>query len=493
MKKVAFIWFALVASLSFGQNKTVILDEKFDNNSNNWEIARTADFSCSIKNGKYVLKNFTGNYSYFVLPLDYDITKEFTVEFQLNYSSREGLVYAISNFKSTKDVMYGMGIDGGFSKAIYFGGKPMSGSKIYGYRANMDKFNSSKRTVNFKIESKIVSGPSNSMAMTFYLDGVEAGEQPGIKIDTTYRKLCIVLSGKSEVEIDYIKVSGSEVDNTPEAVEVPNFMALSTSPVGSQPVAPSEIQTIKAGDPIYAKIFMNEDFSESAGGGYKLKIREMIYVDGENVSKYEWNMASSDVSKQGKVFDVPMAPSISNLKYAEEAYILTRQLVLLEPGIHNVKLVIAYQKIGLSLANTLGEVEFKFDNTSAAGRSKFVKMVAAYRAKKLKNVKLPTALMSNSAAEASIKQAIIDAGWVQTPIKVIILERAWRPVKDKFYGNILQREINVAVVTKDKNGFCTIFYPSIYQEYLEGGKYSSTSTLGGIWKLEKDIDCGNVN
>lgn len=495
MKKINLFLLLLSLPLSgqlIAQNSSQFYVEDFNNNNNKWEIenASSQHFSSKIENGKYILSNTsTEKDSYFINEAAYKLKQDFTFETQFRIVSMGGSVLFISNFSDWESPFYGMGIKDGKASPVYFTGRGYANGNVYGESIENSDFNKKGTTINLKIVCKFFDdGMYKKQEMTFFVNGQEIGTDNNAHIHESFSKFYFYLTGKTEIEVDYIKITG-----TPIVEEPKNLMVVSTSPLGATaPNAPSNEVTIKAGELIYSKIFMTEPFIKTVSSGYSIKFAERILIEGDEVSVYEWTMSSSDVGKQGSVFEVPMAPSLSDLKYAQEAFILTKKLPELKPGIHNITIRVDYQKVGMSMGYTLGEVSFKFDNTNQAGKAKFLKMVQNYRAQALKSVKLPTPLMTNSATEASIKQAIIDAGWVQTPIKVIIMEREWKTVTDKYYGNILSRQIKVAVVTKDENGFCTIFYPSIYQKFLGGGKYSSVSELGGIWKIEQDIDCNNV-
>jgi len=372
----------------------------------------------------------------------------------------EGSVLFVSNFSDWESPYYGLGIKDGKASPVYFTGRVYADANAYGKSIEYSDFTKKGTTINLKIVCKLIDdGMYKHQEMTFFVNDQEIGTDNNARVHESFSKFYFYLTGKTEIEVDYIKITGTPIVQEPE-----NLMIVSTTPLSATaPNAPSNEITIKAGEPIYSKVYMTESFITTIGSGYSVKFFEEVFIEDKEVAVYEWTMSSSNVGKQGDIYDVPFAPSLSNLKYPLEAFTLSGKLAELKPGVHNIKIQINYQKVGSTMGNTLGEVNFKFDNTSEAGKAKFLEMVQNYRAQALKNVKVPTPLMTNSATEASIKQAIIDAGWVQTPIKVIIMERELKTVTDKYYGNILSRQINVAVVTKDENGFCTIFYPSIYQ------------------------------
>ena len=271
------------------------------------------------------------------------------------------------------------------------------------------------------------------------------------------------------------------------------YMVLSLTNKINMVSSNNDKKTIYAGESIYAMVYMEKTFEEIVGSGYSIDMTESVSINDEIISKYQYTINYTEVSEQGSTYELEMAPQLSDVKYPKEAHTLCKDMAILSPGVHEIKVAVSYYDKREGKSRVLGEVIFDFDNSNEAGRKKFNEMVNAYKSYALSNVELPSAKMTNPAIESSIKTCIIEAGWSQTPVKVIIMESEWHTVRDQYLGTILQRQINVAVVTKDENGKCMVFYPSIYQEYLGNGEYSSTSTLGGMHKIEHEIDCSNTN
>ncbi len=477
----------------YAQDLNVIVLEDFNNNNLEWDLTKESNVNTSIGNGALRLVNSSNDPITIFNELGYDIDESFTFEtkFTINSIGDDGVVF-LSNFVDWDSRFFGYEVSGGKAKPICYTGSGFANGGAYdSYKAiSDDSFNKKGTSITLKLVCKLVDdGPYNHQEMTYYLNGQEIVTDNRSNMHESFKKFGFVVYPGTNIDVDYIHVYG-----TPDEVIVPNITEISSSPLGITPSGSTTIKTFVAGDNIYAKIYLPESFLDlMQGTSYKVTMSEMIYANDEKLSEFEWTMNAEAIRSQGSNYQVQISPNTSSIESPREAYSLTKKLIGLKPGIHDIKLVVVYQKVGLSMSNALGEVSFKFDNTSASGREKFRKIVAEYRSILLKSVKMPKAKMSNSTIESNVKKAIINAGWVQTPIKVVILESDWRTVTDKFYGTILQRQINVAVAVKDANGFCTIFYPSVYQEYQGNGKYSSTITLGGIHKIEQDIDCGNIN
>ncbi len=490
MNKLILFMSLFSTGLLYSQELGEVLNENFNDNSHNWDIDNESGYSSTIQNGQYIINNSSNESLIWTNSIEYNLEESFSIECQIKYTNTKGAFMFLTNFNDWESPYLGFVVTEGLAKPIYFNGNTYANGGVYAEKIEDASFKKKDNLINFKVECVLVDdGPYNHQEMTFYINDVKIGVDENVNAHSSLNKIGFLLDPNAEVEIDYIKISG-----TPIIQELPNIMEISSSKLGSSASGITNVVTIQAGQPIYAKIFLKESFYDYMGGaGYNIKVDEIVYINNERASLFDWTMNSTAIKNQGNNYSVDMAPEVNDIPSARESYTLTKNLVDLEPGIHDIKIVVAYQKVGLSTSNTLGEVNFKFDNTSVSGRNKFKEMVSAYRSQALKDVTLPEAKMKNTTVEASVKQAIIDAGWIQTPIKVIIMESDWHTVTDKFYGNILQRQINVAVVVKNDDNFCTIFYPSVYQEYQGNGKYSSVTTLGGMHKIEQDIDCSNVN
>ncbi len=283
------------------------------------------------------------------------------------------------------------------------------------------------------------------------------------------------------MEVDYVKVYGTALAG-PAKID----MYVATTPLSKTTPPQTQDVTIKAGEPIYAMIYMSQTFHEIVDANQSQDITEYLKIDGGIVCRYEYRMDFKGVQTQGNTYDIEMAPAIDKINYPRQASTLCGPLFDLDPGIHDITLGMKYG------STVLGEVTFKFDNRDAAGRAKFEEMYNKYSNKILTNVTLPTAKKVDAKLEASVKQAIIDEGWSQTVVKVVIMDSDWSIVTNEYTGAILYRWINTCVAVKSVDGTCMLFYPIICQDYAGGGAYSTKSTLCGMHLIEKKIACENI-
>lgn len=92
---------------------------------------------------------------------------------------------------------------------------------------------------------------------------------------------------------------------------------------------------------------------------------------------------------------------------------------------------------------------------------------------------LPKAQMSNANLEQEMIQAVKSQGWTnEYPVKVVIIEPAWRIIRDVF-GKIIHREINTNVILKkNADGSCRINDISFIQLYTGNNQYGGTKFYG---------------
>jgi hypothetical protein len=93
--------------------------------------------------------------------------------------------------------------------------------------------------------------------------------------------------------------------------------------------------------------------------------------------------------------------------------------------------------------------------------------------------KLPEAKMTNAALEQEMITAIKGQEWTnEPPFKVVIIESAWRLIRDAF-NNITDREINThSVLKKTQDGACRANDISFRQPYLGSEKFGKTQFYG---------------
>jgi hypothetical protein len=134
------------------------------------------------------------------------------------------------------------------------------------------------------------------------------------------------------------------------------------------------------------------------------------------------------------------------------------------PFAEKAQLEAGYQKV-TEMVNRIGSLE----KVLAKGK--------ANAAELLKNTKMPPALVQNGEMEKLFRQTFEDAGWGETIIKINLLDRDWKAIRNEITGVVEARTQRAAIASKDKTGAYTLYnYFTIQQDYL-GGTFSNQARI----------------
>ena len=90
---------------------------------------------------------------------------------------------------------------------------------------------------------------------------------------------------------------------------------------------------------------------------------------------------------------------------------------------------------------------------------------------------MPPALVQNAELEKLFRQTFEDAGWDETIIKVHLLDRDWKAIRNEVSGVLEARTQRAAIASKDKTGVYTLYnYFTIQQDYL-GNSFSTQAKI----------------
>lgn len=91
MKKIILAFLILNSSLIFSQAENIVINESFNNNSNNWVISSTSDWSSFIKDGSYNLSNNISNKTSYFKPenLFLNNKKDYEIETNIKFNVLE--------------------------------------------------------------------------------------------------------------------------------------------------------------------------------------------------------------------------------------------------------------------------------------------------------------------------------------------------------------------------------------------------------------------
>lgn len=99
------------------------------------------------------------------------------------------------------------------------------------------------------------------------------------------------------------------------------------------------------------------------------------------------------------------------------------------------------------------------------------------RQQRIANTKMPPAIVQNAELEKLFRQSFEDAGWNETILKIHLLDRDWKAIRNDITGVLEARTIRAAIASKDKTGAYTLYnYFTIQQDYL-GNSFSSQAKI----------------
>lgn len=128
------------------------------------------------------------------------------------------------------------------------------------------------------------------------------------------------------------------------------------------------------------------------------------------------------------------------------------------------RLEAGYQKVN-DMVNRIGSIEKVLAKSKANG------------AELLKNTKMPPALVQNVEVEKLFRQAFEDAGWNESIVKINLLDRDWKAIRNEVTGVLEARTQRAAIASKDKTGVYTLYnYFTIQQDYL-GTSFSTKAVI----------------
>jgi hypothetical protein len=134
------------------------------------------------------------------------------------------------------------------------------------------------------------------------------------------------------------------------------------------------------------------------------------------------------------------------------------------PFAERAQLEAGYQKV-TDMVNRIGSLE----TVIAKGKAKGAEL--------LKNTKMPPALLQNVETERLFRQAFEDAGWKETIVKINLLDRDWKAIRNEYTGVVEARTQRAAIAIKTKDGeFLLYNYLTIQQDYL-GNAFSNQARI----------------
>lgn len=232
-----------------------------------------------------------------------------------------------------------------------------------------------------------------------------------------------------------------------------------------------------AGDYIYGMMYFKGTFQEVTSD-YNMAVT-VIWVNGQR--KVDFNFKLDGEKRQWTYLNNEIVPEpiVSKTRGAK---VYTKALSELSPRVHKIKVTL--EKSGGT--EPIAEGEFELDCTQ--GLEKIAEIAKELELKSQSQVTMPSPAQSNPELEKAMLEAIKNAGWKETPLKAVIIDKDWN-IHRNILGVILFRSIRAEVAVKTPEGICRLFSLSFNQNY-DGKSYGKTELygVGG----SQDMPCENV-
>lgn len=209
MRKISLL-LLLAFSYSLNGQETIVLDEKFDDNSNNWHLQDDETYTSAIKNGVFYIKNKTEKAKWFLYKTDIVGSEvDFTVETSITQLSGVdnygfGLIWA------------GYSDDSNYEKYFITGNGQVLLDHFY--RAKDHRLLGWQKTEAIKpvTQANILRVERRANIVRFFLNGVEIFTSG--QFDYFGSKFGIYIQNEMEIQVDYIKVTTQpkQIDVVPD-------------------------------------------------------------------------------------------------------------------------------------------------------------------------------------------------------------------------------------------------------------------------------------
>lgn len=484
-----FAWLLLGAltctwtSSAFAQDPPKLVEWTFEKDSGPFPLANDANMTLELKDGLYRVTSRVDSVLTLQLSPEYDRAQPYAFETQMRVAKgTNGRL--VAHYTSDDDTSIGMFLtDSAARPSMHLGKSRHANANAYAKNASVKH-----DFVTLRVDCQLVKGsgpqPRDRLQVTYRVDGKVIGVDDDV-FPFQESAFGLQIWGKGTMEVRSFAFYGVE-----KAAEKGHVMQVGASFAGAEK-SPKSAFTI--GDPIYAVVNFAQPMSELFSGGAMVKIRETVRVGDQEIGAYEYDMDDADRKQQGSRYEVAFAPvDQAKPQFPGQASALMKALLDVPAGKQKVKLSVTGQPRGSSGVVGLGSIVIDFDATNAAGRKKLSAKMNAAKETFLAKVKFPKSEKNDKALEKGVKDAIRAAKWKQKVLKVAILQSDWGTLNHETFGTVLQRMINVAVGVKMQDGSCMIFYPTVFQKHLGGGKFSKETTLGGNHNIEKPIACQNL-
>jgi hypothetical protein len=245
-------------------------------------------------------------------------------------------------------------------------------------------------------------------------------------------------------------------------------------------------EAYKAGDFVYAMVYLKGSLKDLTKARNKIKIQIGIHVDGNEKASHGFVMDWETVKKNKSYLFMEIIPDPATNEHSGPIKYV-KALSQISPRKHEIKVVL--KAITGSYLQSLAEGQFSLDCSS--GQDKLKEYAAQYSNKSLANYTMPKPKMKDKALVESMISALKNEGWEKGKKvqRVVITRDAWEIFRHAITGVILYRKIPAAAAFKTDDGECKYWNLSFKQGY-DGKSYGKT-VVGGVGSIVK-LSCDNI-
>ncbi|MBL7998815.1 MAG: hypothetical protein JNL32_09280 [Candidatus Kapabacteria bacterium] len=299
------------------------------------------------------------------------------------------------------------------------------------------------------------------------------------------------------------KVSGGATKQLSGVVKNPfhlqnvNKILYSNKAVNPETATAADFKTsFTAGEPLYATLFLDNTLSKIHVDWEKFIRIQMYKGKGNDIIVIDRKILLTPEMYKNAYVQFPIIPDKVWLQnnygaYADKGlntYIMIFDaLGKLTPIRHDLRMDIRLNPVE---GTHYSAKEAMFSIDLGEGSEVLQDVAASLSSVNLSKVNLPKAGMSNASMEAAMLKIMKDKSTVQDYKKAIITSSGWTVEKNEL-GIILNKYVSATLASKNEDGKCYIQSFTFKYDYVGGGNYSSTLTLGSVGN-KVEIECEKI-
>lgn len=299
------------------------------------------------------------------------------------------------------------------------------------------------------------------------------------------------------------KVSGgaakqmSGASSNPFHLQNVNKILYSTKAVNPETATAADFKTsFTAGEPLYATLFLDNKLSKIHVDWEKFIRIQMYKGKANDIIVIDRKILLTPEMYQKSYIQFPIIPDKEWLQnnydtYAEKGlntYIMIFEaLGKLTPIRHDLRMDIRLNPVE---GTHYSAKEAMFSIDLGEGAEVLQDVAASLSSANLSKVNLPKPGMSNASMEKAMIKIMQNKASVQDYKKAIITSSGWTIEKNEL-GIILNKYVSATLASKNEDGKCYIQSFTFKYDYIGGGNYTSTLTLGSVGN-KVEIECDKI-